>query len=190
MIIENLAEKTSVFYVHMCLQNLTIALDFQTVNFVKFSILDSFFYVPPLFQERDQLRKDLDELTRKIRGVIKDFPALAYRLGFLQNFTDSRGKYGDTPAPVEEERVAVDDNGAVGVVEEVAAVVVDGGEKEAEREGEKNGEREEGEQREWSRGGFLDHNEVDEAQLDNILQEVCFGYFLYSIFICEQSKFI
>ncbi|CAI8033095.1 hypothetical protein GBAR_LOCUS18671 [Geodia barretti] len=117
-------------------------------------------------EEREQLRKDLEELTGKIRGVIKDFPAVAYRLGFLQNFTDSRGKYGDTPAPVEEERVAVDDHGAV----EVAAVVVDGREREGERE--EGEEEEEGEQREWSRGGFLDHNEVDEAQLDNILKEI------------------
>ena len=155
--------------VHTCLQNLTM------YEFVKFSILDSYYMYVPLFQEREQLRKDLEELTGKIRGVIKDFPAVAYRLGFLQNFTDSRGKYGDTPAPVEEERVAVDDHGAV----EVAAVVVDGREREGERE--EGEEEEEGEQREWSRGGFLDHNEVDEAQLDNILKEVCFGYFLRNI---------
>ena len=41
-------------------------------------------------QEKDQLRKQLDELTGKIRGIVKDFPAVAYRLGFLQNFTHAQ----------------------------------------------------------------------------------------------------
>ena len=104
---------------------------------------------------------------------------MAYRLGFLQNSTSSQKKEDrETPVPLENEReeiVAVDDD-LVGV-EEVAAVMVDGGEREGERErerereGEREGEKFE-EQNEWSRGGFLDHNEVDENQLDNILEEV------------------
>ena len=138
------------------------------------------------FQERDQLRKDLDELMGKIRGVIKDFPSVAYRLGFIQNFTASQRQNGEPQAPVkeEEEQVAVDDNGGVGD-EGVAAVIVDGGKKREDGERRENGERREGErgeegdreeveQKEWSRGGFMDHDEVDEGQLDNILKEVCF----------------
>ena len=109
---------------------------------------------------------------------------MAYRLGFLQNSTSSQKKEDAVPLEKEgEEIVAVDDD-QVGV-EEVAAVMVDGGEKEGEREREREREREGEkfeEQNEWSRGGFLDHNEVDENQLDNILEEVILYPILINIY--------
>ena len=124
------------------------------------------------------MKKELEELTGKIRAVVKDYPAVAYRLGFLQNFTLSRNKDRSTAAPLKKEKE--EEEGAVAIDngrEEMAAVVLDGGVREGgEREegrGVAGGERE-GE-REWSRGGYMDHNEADgvgDDELDFILKEV------------------
>ena len=164
------------------------------------------------FQERDQLRRELDELTAKIRAVVKDYPAVAYRLGFLQNSTHTKFKPDGTDAPStdtpqekkegEEGEVVVVDSHPAGV-EELAAAAVDGGEWDSdpaaavdggEREREDSdpaaavdgGEREREDEKEWSRGGFIDHDQsehMQEGQPENILNEVRFYQFYWQIFI-------
>lgn len=121
-------------------------------------------FLPP--QERDQLRKELDELTVKIRGIVKDFPAVAYRLGFLQNFTHTQ------KPPLTGDSVVKEDS-KIETVE-----VVD--EKRKHEGTEVNGERadrprpgeEEDAEKKKSLGGLEEPEDAQEDQLDFILKEV------------------
>ena len=104
----------------------------------------------------------MEELTAKIRSVIRDYPAVAYRLGFLQNTTthkkldtEQESETGAHLGRVEDER-----HGVV-AVEEVLTVMDDGGPLGND-------------EREWSRGGFLDHDQAaGVVEEEGIINEVC-----------------
>ena len=93
----------------------------------------------------------MDDLTEKVRGIVKEFPAVAYKLGFIQNLTLAQ-KLPDTvttSAPViseetNEKEKKVDEEGEVGVA--AADRGVEGGAgltHEREEERERGGEEEE-----------------------------------------------
>lgn len=111
------------------------------------------------------MKKVMKDLMTKIRRVIKEYPAVAFKLGFLQNDTHQ------SPPPPTVEIVREEKK----MKDQLEEKVVEEGEKKKEEEEEMRGrEREEEEVgKEWSRGGFLDHNEVEDGgDEDNLLKEV------------------
>ena len=111
-------------------------------------------------QEKDQLRKQLDELTGKIRGIVKDFPAVAYRLGFLQNFTHTQPPTVDISEPAKtQDSEELRGGGEDAVVDQdvrLVGGVLDHERAEGRERGEGNGEE-----------------YIEEDQLEDILTEVC-----------------
>lgn len=100
----------------------------------------------------------------KIRSIVKDFPAVAYRLGFLQNFTHTQ-----QPSLASDSVVKKD----------LKKENVVGDEKRKHDEEDVNGDRADG-PRAGEEGDAEKQQEeyvdVEEDQLESILKEVCTGF--------------
>lgn len=107
----------------------------------------------------------------KIQGVVKDFPVVAYRLGFLQNFTHTEQPSLTSDPVVKEdmkkEEVDVDDG-----KREHQEAAANGDHRPAEPTAGLSHEEEGGEKKKDFEG-FEEPEDEEEDQLDAILKEVC-----------------
>ena len=140
------------------------------------------------FQERDKLRAELNELKEKVHEVVREFPAVAFKLGFIQNdshaepaahvamgHTETVGEEGGVVA-VDMGRVIAEEHGD-GVEERGLPGFVDGGERAGE--GKEGRRRDEEEEREREEGDMeIDellkevNDEVDEGGRRNEMEEL------------------
>ena len=119
------------------------------------------------------MRKELDDLTVKIRGIVKDFPAVAYRLGFLQNFTQTE-KPSLTSDSVANEDLKKEEDDVDNEERKHQEVAVGDESRPADPVAGLGHEEEEGGKKKDFEG-FEEPEDVEEDQLDAILKEVCTG---------------